>query len=83
MVALGKKKRRYAVESDGCHYAFAKHLGYHYIEWTINFRKDARTTIPSGIAITLTRDGVNWKFKAAGESTLSDRAASLLGESGS
>src|SRR5215469_8268218 len=36
MLDLGKKKRRYAVGSDGRLYAFAKYLGYHYIEWTIH-----------------------------------------------
>src|ERR1700757_5281896 len=30
MVDLGKKKRRYAVGSDGRLCVFAKHLGYHY-----------------------------------------------------
>jgi hypothetical protein len=44
MVDLGKKKRRNAVGSDGCLYAFAMHLEYHYIEWAFNFRKGVRTT---------------------------------------
>src|ERR1700744_6391648 len=48
MLDLGKKKRRYAVGSDGCHYAFAKHLGYHYIEWTINFSKRCADDDPAG-----------------------------------
>jgi hypothetical protein len=48
MVDLGKKKRRYAVGSDAHLYAFAKHLGYHYIEWTIT---------PSGVASMLKGDG--------------------------
>jgi hypothetical protein len=56
MVDLGKKKRRYAVGSDSCLSAFAKHLGYHYIESTIIFEKVCRTTIPSGMANVLRRD---------------------------
>jgi len=64
MVDLGKKKRRYAVGSDCCHYVFAKYLRYHYIEWTINFRRGVRTTIPSGMAIML--KWVHGKLKSAG-----------------
>src|ERR1700722_6530173 len=82
MVDLGKKKRCYAVGSDGCLSAFAKHLGYHYIEWTISFRKDARTIL-SGMAITLTRDECTGNLRPPADSTLSDRATSLLGESAS
>src|ERR1700733_6662948 len=39
IVDLGKKKRRYAMGSDGCLYVFAKHPEYNYLEWTI-YRMD-------------------------------------------